>query len=165
MSVFKVPGCQILFQKLSTGTLGKHASLCNAISTLENESRENMETVFVSHLTPDQHQKVAKLVGKRCTVFCKMNGKTVEVLWDTGAQVSITSKDWLENNFPDLQVKSIQCLLDCGPELDLSAANGTKIKYIGYVEIDFRLNSNDRAANNCTNVSDHRSHGLSTYRI
>ena len=39
-----------------------------------------METVFVSHLTPDQHQKVAKLVGKRCTVFCKMNGKTVEAL-------------------------------------------------------------------------------------
>ena len=122
---------------------GKHASLCNAILTLEKESRENTETVFVSHLTPDQHQKVAKLVGKRCTVFCKMNGKTVEALWDTGAQVSITSKDWLENNFPDLQVKSIQCLLDCGPELDLSAANGTKIKYIGYVEIDFRLNSND----------------------
>ena len=86
---------------------GKHAPLCNAISTLENESRENMETVFVSHLTPDQHQKVAKLVGKRCTVFCKMSGKTVEALWDTGAQVSITSKDWLENNFPDLQVKSI----------------------------------------------------------
>ena len=102
-----------------------------------------METVFVSHLTPDQHQKVAKLAGKRCTVFCKMNGKTVEALWDTGAQVSITSKDWLENNFPDLQVKSIQCLLNCGPELDLSAANGTKIKCIGYVETDFRLNSND----------------------
>ena len=100
---------------------GKHASLCNAISTLENESRENMETVFVSLLTPDQHQKVARLLGKGCTVFCKMNGKTVEALWDTGAQVSITSKDWLENNFPDLQVKSIQCLLDCGPELDLSA--------------------------------------------
>ena len=70
-----------------------------------------------------------------------MNGKTVEALWDTGAQVSMTSKDWLENNFPDLEVKSIQCLLDCGPELDLSAANRTKIKYIGHVKIDFRLNS------------------------
>ena len=141
--MFKVPGCKILFQKLSTGTLGKACIPVRCNSTLENESRENMETVFVSHLTPDQHQKVAKLVGKRCTVFCKMNGKTVEALWDTGAQVSITSKDWLENNFPDLQVKSIQCLLDCGPQLDLSAANGTKIKYIGCVEIDFRLNSND----------------------
>ena len=69
--------------------------------------------------------------------------KTVEAIWDTGAKVSITSKDFLENNFPDLQVKSIQCLSDCGPELDLSAANGTKINYIGYVEIDFRLNSSD----------------------
>ena len=65
-----------------------------------------------------------------------MNGKTVEALWDTGAQISITSKDWLENNFTDLQVKSIQCLLDCGPEFDLSTANGTKIS----TEIDFRLN-------------------------
>ena len=62
-----------------------------------------------------------------------MNGKTAEALWNTGAQVSITCKDWLENNFPGLQVRSIQCLLDCGPELDLSAANGTKIKYIGHV--------------------------------
>ena len=115
-----------------------------------------METVFVSHLTPDQHQKVAKLVGKRSTGLCKMNGKIVEALWDTGAQVSITSKDWLENNFPDLQVKSIHCLLDCGQELEFSAANGIKIKYIGYVEINFRLNSND-TTNNRTNVSDHRS--------
>ena len=73
-----------------------------------------------------------------------MNGKTVEALWNTGAQVSITFKGWLENNFPDLQFESIQCLLDCEPELDLSAANGgIKIKYIGHVEIDFRLNSND----------------------
>ena len=72
-----------------------------------------------------------------------MNGKTVEALWDTGVQVSITSKDWLENNFPDLQVKSIQCISDCGPERDLSAANGTNTKYIGYVEIDFRLTSNN----------------------
>ena len=87
-----------------------------------------METVFVSHLTPDHHLKVAKLVGKRCTIFGKMNGKTVEALWDTCAEVGITSKDWQENNFPDLQVKSIRVLLNCGPELDLSATNGTKIK-------------------------------------
>ena len=64
-----------------------------------------------------------------------MNGKTVEALWDTGAQVGITSKGWLENNFLDIQVKNIQ--------LDLSAASETKIKYIGYFEIDFRLNSSD----------------------
>ena len=53
-----------------------------------------MEAVFVCHLTSDQHQKVAKLVGKGRTVFVfffKMNSKTVEAIWDTGAQVSITS--------------------------------------------------------------------------
>ena len=104
------------------------------MATLDNESRDKMETVFVSHLTPDQHLKITKLVEKG-------SGKIVKAIWDTGAKVSITSKDWLENNFPDLQVKSIQCLLDCVPELDLSAVNGTKINHIGYVEIDFRLNS------------------------
>ena len=53
----------------------------------------------MSHLTPKEHEKLIKLVGRRCTVKGKLNGKTIEILWDTGAQVSIISNKYLEEHF------------------------------------------------------------------
>ena len=49
----------------------------------------------MSHLTPKQHTKITNLVGNRCTVNCQLGGKTAQALWDTGAQVSLVSKQFL----------------------------------------------------------------------
>ena len=70
-----------------------HQKLCEAIHQLSQpvvrsgKGDSEDDRVYVSHLTPGQHQKVVKLVGRRCTVDCTLNGKTAEVLWDTGAQL------------------------------------------------------------------------------
>ena len=81
---------------------------------------------------------MAGLVGKRCTVNGEVNSHSVEVLWDTGAQVSITSNEFLKN-FPGVIVKDILELLDT--KLNLMAANSSEMPYIGLVELNFRLSS------------------------
>ena len=54
---------------------------------------------------------------------------------DTGAQVSIVSKQFLDVNFPSLQVKEIRELLGQNDKLNLAAANGTSIPYTGWIDI------------------------------
>ena len=98
--------------------------------------------VFPSHLTPKQRVTIAKLVGEKCSVICEMNGTETEVLWDTGAQVSIIPKRILQDKFPDLQVKDIHELLEVGSDLKLEAANGTQIPYSGWVGVSFKLLDN-----------------------
>ena len=80
---------------------------------------------------------VVGLIGKRCIVKGEINGQMVKVLWDTGAQVSIISDGFVRRNFPDIAVKDISELLDI--ELNVTAANGSKVPYIGWVELNFKL--------------------------
>ena len=71
-------------------------------------------------------------------IQCVMNDVQTEVLWDTGAQVSIVSKDWIAENLPTVESRQMEELLsDKG--LDLKAANGSEIPYEGWTEISFKL--------------------------
>ena len=116
--------------------------LCSAIQQLDNNKRKaeaEHSGHFGTHLTPKQHAKLVGLVGKRCSVKCYLNDHYLEALWDTGAQVSIVSEDLLTRVLPGIPIKDISELLDA--ELNLTAANGTKIPYKGWVEFRFRLSS------------------------
>ena len=84
---------------------------------------------FVSHLTPKKSQKFANLVGERCIINCNLDGKQIQALWDTGAQVSILSENFVRENFPSTKIKEISELLDC--DLNVTAANGSSIPYLG----------------------------------
>ena len=70
-------------------------------------------SIFVTHLTLKQSLPIAKLVGKRCTINCKLDGIATEALWDTGAQVSIISEQLLRRHFPSAQLRNISEVLDC----------------------------------------------------
>ena len=125
-----------------------HKALCTAISHREfkhaEASQDNrQEEIFMSHLTPKEHEKLIKLVGRRCIVKKNLNGKTVEILWDTGAQVSIISKAFLQENFPDCKIKDVDELLSC--DLALTAANGSTIPYEGWVELNFQVGGSKSA--------------------
>ena len=124
----------------------RHKVLCKAIKEL-SERTHNTEkglgdaqdmSVFSSHMTPKQQDYVAKLVGR---VFCAvlLNDKLMEVLWDTGAQVSLISEDVLKSQLPSVQVRDISQLLDTQGSISLQAANGTDIPYCGWAEIDLEL--------------------------
>lgn len=125
--------CQSLHQK-------EHKVLCNAITYLtEKENKEMKENGFYrTHLTPKQHTKVVNIVGKKCIINCLLNGIRSTALWDTGAQVSIVPKEWVNSHMTAIKVCSIHELLD-GQCLNLTAANCTSFQFEGWVEIDFEL--------------------------
>ena len=95
-------------------------------------------SVFISHINPKQQFHVAKLVGRKCSVECLLNNRPLEMLWDTGAQVSIISEYVVNSQFPSIQLRDIQELLGTDHN-DLQATNGTKIPYLGWVELDLKL--------------------------
>ena len=94
---------------------------------------------YPSHLNPKQKTAIAGLVGKRCTLTCKLENENFEVLWDTGAQVSLISEQTIEKYFPYLEIKNISELLNPNDDLDLLATNGTAIPYKGWAEIDLNI--------------------------
>ena len=95
-----------------------------------------MMGVYACHLTPREDSAITRLVGKRCTVQCSLNGVKTTALWDTGAQVSIVSNDWICENLPNAKIQGVEKLLDVNI-LELKAANGTAVPYSGWSEIDF----------------------------
>ena len=113
----------------------QHKTLCQAISSLEERKcREDREKtgVFVSHLLPQEHAQVVRLVGHKCTVKCVLNGFETDALWDTGAQVSIILRSLLKRCLPGCDIQDMTELLGVDG-LDLKAANGTDLPYEGWV--------------------------------
>ena len=106
----------------------------------ERKCREDREKTgaFVSHLSPQEHAQVVRLVGRKCTVKCVLNGVETDALWDTGAQVSIISRGWLKWCLPGCDIPDMTELLGMDG-LDLKAANGTDLPYEGWVELTFNL--------------------------
>ena len=117
--------------------------ICNALRTIAQNSQNTRSIRFVSHLTPKQASKIANLVGKRCIINCYLNGQQIEVLWDTGALVSIVSEHFLKQKFPGTNLRNISELIKC--ELNVTAANGTSIPYKGLTDLEFSLASNQKS--------------------
>jgi hypothetical protein len=69
----------------------------------------------------------------------KLDNKEVKVLWDTGAQVSTVSERFFRQSHPLKQIRSLSELVET--DLKLTAANGSVISYIGWVELAFTLSS------------------------
>ena len=138
-------GCQLVrycSRKCQKQHWGEHKVLCKSVREfkVDNNAQRNPDNgTYVSHLTPAEYSKVVGLVGKRCMVHCQLNGQKVHALWDTGAQVSLISKKWLDEHLPDLPLRNIESLLDDGTELDLKTANGSCMPYEGFVVVQFKL--------------------------
>ncbi len=92
----------------------EHRVLCDAITELSKKDPKPTEDdgQYIAHLSPRDHAKLIKLVGRKCTVSCLLNGKAVKCLWDTGAQVSILSEAALKDISPKEQVQELSVLID-----------------------------------------------------
>ena len=87
--------------------------------------------VYPSHLNPKQKAAIAGLVGKKFTLKCKPDNENFEVLWDTGAQQTI-SEQTIEKYLPYLEIKNMSELLNPNDDLHL-------IPYKGRAEIDLNI--------------------------
>ena len=147
-STFKYSSCQTVYycsKKCQVKHWSCHKALCAAITSLalNVDNTNTVKTAFVSHITPQKHSKMIKLVGEKCLVECLLNGNKTFVLWDTGSQISLLSQQYLTGNFPQLEVKHLEELLGEEIELDLCAANNSSFPYSGYVELEFNVCSKD----------------------
>ena len=125
----------------------EHKDICAAIHSISSTIKdEKPNTIFAAQVTPSQQDTIIKLVGRKCTVNVKLEDKTLQGLWDTGAQVSILSLDTVLKNFPTKPIKEIKELLEGTDEMKLVAANGTPIPYEGWVELEMQLLSDSMDA-------------------
>lgn len=85
-------------------------------------------------------KRVAQLIGRKCLLSCLVNGAYTEMLLDTGAQVSVIGKEWLEKKLPNVKIQSIASLVG-DQELHITAANGTVIPFDGWFEGRLELRS------------------------
>lgn len=88
-------------------------------------------------LTPLHKRQLVKLIDKECIVKGQLGDKFIDILWDTGAQVSLIHFDTLA--FLGIESDDIKPLEKVYPNLSVSSACGDKIPYYGVVEIPFRL--------------------------
>ena len=81
---------------------------------------------------PRQQERIAKLVGRKCSIQCYLDDKPLEVLWDTGAQVSIVvSEGFLKSQLTYFQIQDVEQLIGSNGSISLQAANATDIPYCG----------------------------------
>ena len=111
----------------------QHKVLCNAIKLKHQESVNNCTKAcaFVSHITPKQRNRIAKLIGERCMIDCQIGGGDTSGLWDTGSQVCLISSEWLKKNNLNPQIHDLSDILE--RNLKLEGVNGTDIPYLGFV--------------------------------
>ena len=118
-----------------------HKPWCEYILKLETQRKEkdiaNVNFLSKSSLTPKEEIKLVKLVGQKCIVDCYLDGIKSKVSWDTGAEVALVSHIWLNENFPEKEIKDVSELL--GHELFLKVANNSKLEYLGYTEIVLKI--------------------------
>ena len=118
-----------------------HKPLCEAIHKLERDRRSAVETAgqYQSRYTPVEYRKLVKLVGKKSLVDCCLNGKSYQVLWDTGANISIISQKIVQSQFPFASIHKLDELLEDADSFRVQWGNQSDVPYMGWVELSFKL--------------------------
>lgn len=78
-------------------------------------------------------KRTAQLIGGKCLISCVVNGVGAKMLVDTGAQVSVIGKDWVEKNLPEVEIKPLSKLIT--EPLYVVAANGSNIPFAGWIDV------------------------------
>lgn len=106
-----------------------------------DEPREKVKTPKHSQSNlqyqSDPKKRVAQLIGQRCMVSCSINGVPLQMLLDSGAQVTMVSKSWIEQALPCIKIQPLGSLFD--NSLEISAANNTQVPLDGWAEIDLQI--------------------------
>lgn len=119
----------------------KHKRQCKGLKNNRLKPTNANETLRV--LPPMQEnttpQRVTSLVGRQCLVECFLDGHRLQALWDSGSQVSIIDERWKEEYLPHTKIRDVAELMDSSEPLTLTAANGTNMPYLGWIETTFQL--------------------------
>ncbi len=92
-----------------------------------------------------ERKHVAQLIGCRCMVTCHLDEVKLQMLLDSGAQVSIVEKSWVETALPNVMIQPLESLLPHHP-LKITAANGMDVPYDGWIEVLLEITSSKRGS-------------------
>ena len=121
-----------------------HAVYCQMIVDLKKVQLDKVygdQTVRQSTEDVKTKQKLIQLVGEKPTLQCRLGGKDVSCLWDSGSQVCIVSQRWAKRHFPNAKLHPVSDFYH--KDLQLLAANKTKIGYTGVMVLSFALDEDD----------------------
>lgn len=91
-----------------------------------------------THCQPLTERRLAQLIGKRCMVSCAINGVPIKMLLDSGAQVTMVGRTWMEEALPNVKIQPLDALLLDEP-LTIAAANGTDVPFDGWAEVELQV--------------------------
>ena len=110
-----------------------HKTICKAISELSFQEQKKMtdSNNFQTFLTPKHYNKLVSLVGPRSVIQCYIEHKLQNILWDTGANVSLIDKNSLQQWYPDIQIRDMNDLLSDVSGFKVRWRNQDKLPIIG----------------------------------
>ena len=96
-----------------------HQKICDAIFHLSNQQKKVVVKMdqYQANLTPKEQKTLIGLLGKQKVVKLYMNDKPVDTLWDTGANISIISKEYVNKLFPNVVIKNLHDILSDADKL------------------------------------------------
>ena len=115
-----------------------HKSLCDYIKQLEDiEFAKRKFSVRETNQVRVRSQLV-RLIGEKPVMKCRMYGKDVDALLDSGSQVCMVGVGWFRERFPDEDILSLDEFLE-GDDLHLYAANKTRVGIVGVAKVNFSV--------------------------
>ena len=125
-----------------------HKKICDATFLLSNKQKQEVlkRGQYQANLTPKEQKTLIGLIRKQNFVKLYMNDKLVDILWDTGANISIISKEYVNDLFPNVVIKNLHDILSDADKLQVRWGNQEILPYEGYVELEVSLD-NDTPAN------------------
>ena len=91
----------------------------------------------IETISPSVKPRLVKLIGDKCIVTCCLDKIPVQALWDTGAQVSIISSEFLHAQCPSSNVRPVSDLVSSG--LILTSASNDEVPFEGWTDLEFQL--------------------------
>ena len=119
-----------------------HKKICDAI--FHQSNRQKKEVVkrgqYQANLMPREQQTLIGLIGKQ-NVKLFRNGKPVDILWVTRANISIISKEYVNDLFQNVVIKNLCDILIDADKLQVRWGNQEILPYEGYVELEVSLDN------------------------
>jgi hypothetical protein len=121
-----------------------HDKYCEAVCSLQQFECQKQLSMNNSICTTDSEKlplklkkKLISLVGEKPIASVVLDGVSVDCLWDTGAQVSVLSRQFLQNAFPEAKIHGVGDFIENDKNLKILSANQSEMSVDGVVVLDF----------------------------
>ena len=118
-----------------------HKKYCQIISSVQQieytkQLNNSINVTDAEKLPLKLKKKLISLVGDKPMAKLFLDGVEVEGLWDTGAMVSMLSNDFIQENFPGVEIQPLDEFIQ-HKTLKVNTANQSQLQLDGVVVLEF----------------------------